>query len=78
MQAGILHRAIGIGFEAGGVFFFGIASFPICIDKFLRSKVQNTDVQTYFSHKADVCNLQKVPAEGMEEWHYEMSCIFSI
>lgn len=37
-----------------------LASFPLCIEKSLRSKVQSRDFQTYLSHKADVCSLQKV------------------
>lgn len=45
-----------VGVEATFLYII-LASFPLCIDKFLRSKVQNRDFQIYFSHKAYVSNL---------------------
>lgn len=49
VQAGLLHRANGIVLEADFFYFFGIASFPLCTDKFLRSKVQNRFTDMLFT-----------------------------
>jgi len=63
VQAEELHRTNGIGFEA----VFLIASFPMCIDKFLRSKVQNRFIDIFFHIKLMFADLRKLPAESVKE-----------